>query len=184
MFPSLAKSQFHLCKYQKRSFKVLHITHGLPRTLESSGPSTTMVSYSLHPLTLPSTELSTFSRTAEASLVTRMVKNLPAMQKTQVWSLDLEDPLEREMATHSSILGWTILCTEEPGRLQSMGLQRVGLDWMTNTHVVIAEIKYATNVVHCCHPQSIPLQPRSVERSFSMKPVPGTRNLGHLWFRW
>ena len=42
--------------------------------------------------------------------------------------LDLEDPLEREMATHSSILGWTILCTEEPGRLQSMGLQRVGLD--------------------------------------------------------
>ena len=119
-----------------------------------------------------------------ASLVAQTVKHPPTMQETQVWSLDLEDPLEREMATHSSILGWTILCTEEPGRLQSMGLQRVGLDWMTNTHVVIAEIKYATNVVHCCHPQSIPLQPRSVERSFSMKPVPGTRNLGHLWFRW
>ena len=133
MFPSLAKSQFHLCKYQKRSFKVLHITHGLPRTLESSGPSTTMVSYSLHPLTLPSTELSTFSRTAEASLVTRMVKNLPAMQKTQVWSLDLEDPLEKGMATHSRILAWRIPRTDKPGMLQSVGSQTVRHDWTTNT---------------------------------------------------
>ena len=50
------------------------------------------------------------------------------IQETQVPSLGLEDSLEREMATHSSILAWTIPCTEEPGRLQSMGLQRVGLD--------------------------------------------------------
>ena len=57
-----------------------------------------------------------------------MVKNLPAMQetgKTQVRSLDGEDPLEEEMATHSSILAWKILWTEEPGGLQSMGLQRI-----------------------------------------------------------
>ena len=51
------------------------------------------------------------------------VKNLPAMQETQVLSLDQEDPLEKEMATHFSILAWEIPWTEEPGRLQSMGLQ-------------------------------------------------------------
>ena len=63
-----------------------------------------------------------------------MVKNLPAMQETCVQSLSWEDPLEKEMATHSSILPWRILWTEEPGRLQSMGLQRVRHDRMTITH--------------------------------------------------
>ena len=53
-------------------------------------------------------------------------KRLPAMRKTQVQSLGQEDPLEKEMPTHSSILAWEIPCTEEPGGLQSMGLQRVG----------------------------------------------------------
>ena len=57
-----------------------------------------------------------------------MVKNLLALQETQVRSLGQEDPLEKGMATHSSILAWRILWTEEPGGLQSMGLQRVGLD--------------------------------------------------------
>ena len=52
-----------------------------------------------------------------------MVKNLPAMQEMQVWSLGWEDPLEKEMATHSSILGWEIPWTEEAGRLQSMRSQ-------------------------------------------------------------
>ena len=61
-----------------------------------------------------------------ASLVAQMVKNLPAMQKTQVQSLGWEDPPEKEMATHSSILAWKISWIEEPGRLQSMGSQRVG----------------------------------------------------------
>ena len=56
----------------------------------------------------------------------QMVKNLPAMQETRVRSLGGEDPLEKEMATHSSILAWRIPWTEEPGGLQSMGLQRVG----------------------------------------------------------
>ena len=55
-----------------------------------------------------------------------MVKNLPAVQDTQVQSLDWEDPLEKEMAAHSSILAWRIPWTKEPGGLQSMGLQRVG----------------------------------------------------------
>ena len=62
------------------------------------------------------------------SLVAQTVKNLPAMQKTQVRSLSLEDPLEKEMATHSNILAWRIPWTEEPGRPQPMGLQRVGHD--------------------------------------------------------
>ena len=57
-----------------------------------------------------------------------MVKHLSAMLETQVGSLGWEDPLEKEMATHSSILAWTIPWTEEPSRLQSMGLQRVGHD--------------------------------------------------------
>ena len=55
-----------------------------------------------------------------------MVKNLPAMQETQVQSLCQEDPLEKVMATHSSILAWKISWAEEPRGLQSMGLQKVG----------------------------------------------------------
>ena len=58
----------------------------------------------------------------------QMVKNLPAMQETQVKSLGWEDPLEEEVAIHSTILAWRIPWTEEPDRLQSMGLQRVGHD--------------------------------------------------------
>ena len=63
-----------------------------------------------------------------ASLVAQLVKNPPAMQETQVQSLGWEDPLEEGKATHSSILAWRIPGTEEPGRLQSMGLQRVRHD--------------------------------------------------------
>ena len=58
-------------------------------------------------------------------------KNLSAMQETRVWSLDHEDPLEKGRATHTSILAWRISRTEEPGGLQSMGLQRVRHDWVT-----------------------------------------------------
>ena len=61
----------------------------------------------------------------------QMVKNLPAMQETQVLPLGWEDPLEKEMAPHSSILAWEIPWTEEPGRLQSLGSQRVGRDLVT-----------------------------------------------------
>ena len=68
-----------------------------------------------------------------ASLVARMVKNLLTMWETWVRSLGLEDPLEKGMATHSNILAWRIPCTEEPGRLQSMGLQKVRHNWAINT---------------------------------------------------
>ena len=59
-----------------------------------------------------------------ASLVVQIVKNPPAMQETQVQSLSRKDPLEKGMATHSSILAWRTLWTEEFGRLQSMGSQK------------------------------------------------------------
>ena len=63
-----------------------------------------------------------------ASLVAQTVKCLPAIRETQVQSLGWEDPLEKEMATHSSTLAWKIPWMEEPDRLQFMGLQRVGHD--------------------------------------------------------
>ena len=66
-------------------------------------------------------------------MVAQIVKNLPEMQETGVQSLAGEDPLEKRMATHSSTLSWRIPWTEEPGRLQFMGLQRVEYDCMTNT---------------------------------------------------
>ena len=59
-------------------------------------------------------------------LVAQTVKRLPTVRETWVQSLGQEDPLEKEMATHSSILAWKISWMEEPGRLQSMGSQRVG----------------------------------------------------------
>ena len=59
-------------------------------------------------------------------LIAQLLKSLPAMQETQVQFLGWEDPLEKEMATHSSTLAWRIPWTEEPGRLQSMGVSRVG----------------------------------------------------------
>ena len=61
-----------------------------------------------------------------SSPMAQQVKNLPAMQETQVRSLGWEDPLEEEMVTHSSMLAWEIPWTEEPGGLQSIGSQRVG----------------------------------------------------------
>ena len=64
----------------------------------------------------------------EASLVAQVVKNLPAMQETQVQSLSWDDPLEEGIVTHSSVLAWKIPWTEEPGGLQSMELQRAGHD--------------------------------------------------------
>ena len=69
----------------------------------------------------------------KASMGAQMVKNLPAIWETWVWSLGQEDPLEEEMVTHSSILTWRIPWTEESGRLESTGSQRVGQDWATNT---------------------------------------------------
>ena len=75
--------------------------------------------------------LSLFRRASQ--VVSQVVKNLPALQEKWVWSLDWEDPLKKRMATHSSILVWRILWTEEPGGLPSMGSKRVRTDWVTST---------------------------------------------------
>ena len=64
------------------------------------------------------------SKCEQVSLVAQMVKHLPAMQESRVLSLGWEDPLEKEMTSHSSTLAWKIPWTEEPGRLQSMGSQK------------------------------------------------------------
>ena len=69
-----------------------------------------------------------------------MVKRLPAMQETRVQSLGLEDPLKKEMAIHSSTLAWKIPWMEEPGRRQSMGLQRVGHNWAISSSLLSLEL--------------------------------------------
>ena len=91
-----------------------------------------------------------------ASLVAQTVKRLPAMWETWVQSLGREDPLEKEMATHSSTLAWKIPWVEEPGRLQSMGSQRVSLvlvnqiDEEKNTQVNISLLGYILQPYHVC----------------------------------
>ena len=65
---------------------------------------------------------------------------LPARQEMKVWSLGWEDPLEKEITTHSSILTWRIPWIEEPGRLQSMGSQRVRHNWATNTFASLSKV--------------------------------------------
>ena len=73
------------------------------------------------------------------------VKRLPAMQETRARSLGQEDPLEKEMATHSRTLAWKIPWTEKPGYnpwLQSIGSQRVGHDWATSLHFYIIDYIY------------------------------------------
>ena len=69
-----------------------------------------------------------------------MVKHLPTMWETWVWSLGWEDPLEKEMATHSSSLAWKIPWTKDPGRLQFWGSQRVGHDWATSLSLSLCDI--------------------------------------------
>ena len=82
--------------------------------------------------------------------VAQMVKNLLSMQETWVRSLVWEDPLENGMAIHSSILAWRIPRTEEPGRLQSVGSQRVGHGWVTNTASRAASCSWLSSVVSLC----------------------------------
>ena len=90
---------------------------------------------------------------ALTSLVTQVVKNLPVMWETWVRSLDQEDPLEKEMATHSSILAWRIPGTEEPGGLPSMGSHRVGHDW-SDLAAAAASLLALVGCSPYCHKES------------------------------
>ena len=98
--------------------------------------------------TVKSSPLESTYTSVWAFLLTQTIKNSPAMLETRVQSLDQEDPLEKGMATHSSILAWRIPCTEKPGGLQSMGWQRVGHNRATKhkfsqlSAVIICFFKY------------------------------------------
>ena len=85
---------------------------------------------------LPNPGIELKSPTLWASRVAQLVRNLPAMQETWVQFLGWEDTLEKEMATHSSILAWRIPWTEEPGRLQSMGSQELDTTYQLNTSTI------------------------------------------------
>ena len=88
-------------------------------------------------------------------LMAQRLKRLPARRETRFQSLGRENPLEEEMATHSSILAWKIPWTEEPGRLQSTGSQRVGHKWATSlTHLMVRH----DVLVHREHPPNSPSQ--------------------------
>ena len=81
-----------------------------------------------------------------AKSVAQTVKCLPAVRETWVLFLGQENPLEKEMAIHSSTLAWKIPWTEEPDRLQSMGSQRVGHDWVTWLHFTLLQTAITTRV--------------------------------------
>ena len=84
-----------------------------------------------------------------ASLVVQMVKSPPAMQKTWVQSLDWKDSLEKGMVSDSNSLAWGFPWTKEPGRLQSMGAQRVRHDRVTNTFTFLLEYRMSEIGYHC-----------------------------------
>ena len=94
-----------------------------------------------------------------ASLIAQMVKRLSTMWETWVWALGREDPLEKEVAIHSSTIAWKIPWTEEPGRLQSMGSQRVRHDWATSLSLLYTKYHCgdleATNKRYCICPKNI-----------------------------
>ena len=94
-----------------------------------------------------------------ASLVAQRLKRLPGMRETRARSLGQEDPLEKEIAPHSGTLACRIPWREEPGRLQSMGSQRVGHDWATSLHT----LTYTGLYVNCI---SIKLQEKKKMESF------------------
>ena len=94
-------------------------------------------------------EINLFLIRVWASLVAQMVKNPPAMQGTWVQSLDWEDSLEKGMVSHYSSLAWRIPWTEEPGRLQSMGSQRIRHGWVINTFTFLLEYRMSEIGYHC-----------------------------------
>ena len=96
------------------------LTHSRPSTKTSHLPPCANAHYTLFSV------LGMGSKSVGTSLVAQMVKCLSTLRETWVQSLVSEDPLEKEMAVHSSTIAWKIPWTEEPGRLQSMGSQRVG----------------------------------------------------------
>ena len=109
------------------------------------------------------------------SLVAQMLRSLPVMWETLVQSLDQEDPLEKETATHSSMLAWKIQWMEEPVRLQSMGSQRVGHDWVTSLHFFMV----SPVVMYRC--ESLKIRRLNAEELMLLNCNAGKRLLSILW---
>ena len=110
-----------------------------------------------------------------ASLVAQLVRNLPAVQETQVWSLGREDPLEKGVATHSDTLAWRIPWTEEPGGLQSMGSQRVGHNCATNFCFQFSSVHLLSHVWLFATPWIV---------AWTTSPTPGVHSNSRLSSPW
>ena len=108
--------------------------------------SNTCISYLKQEVLVRNTELTSYHQLEELGKAQRL-KYLPAMWETWVLSLGREDLLEKEMATHSSILAWRIPWTEEPSGLQSAGLQRVGHNWATSPSFFLKEREDSSSYV-------------------------------------
>ena len=112
------------------------------------------------------------------SLVAQRLKHLPPLRETQIRSLGREDPLEKEMAAHSSILAWRIPWTEKPGRLQSTGSQWVGHDWATSLSFLSHEHLLFTSPAGMQGKDTCPQQmswKRSQNRADCQKPNSGVQ---------
>ena len=125
------------------------------------------------------------------SLVAQTVKHLPTMWEIQVQSLGWEDPLEKEMATHSSILAWKIPWMEEPGGLQTMGLQRVGHNWATSLllftslkplsqFLVLGEPRQRPEKAMAPHSSTLAWKVTWTEEPGGLQSM-GSRRVGHDW---
>ena len=118
---------------------LIEIWHKLKRKIIDSGHKGNSASNNAQKINHSIWQKCTFDShpvSRRASLVAQRLKRLPAMQETRVWSLGREDPLEKEMATHSSTHAWEIPWTDEPSGLQSTGPQRVRHNWVTSLHCV------------------------------------------------
>ena len=112
------------------------------------------------------------------SLVAQTVKRLPTVRETWVWSLGQEDPLEKAMAPHSSTLAWKIPWTEETGKLQSMGLQRVGHNWATSLHILLKRASLvAQTVKHLPAMQETQVQSLGLEDPLEKEMAPHSSTL-------
>ena len=101
------------------------------------------------------------------------IKHLPAMQETWIWCLDWEDPLEKEMAIHSSILAWRNLWTNEHVRLQSTGLQRVRQDWVTSLFLLrLLPKAQFSSIQFSCSVVSDSLRPHGLQHARPPCPSP------------
>ena len=116
-------------QFKKKKKKRKKMCHFHPGFLQNTFPMETV---ELKNTDFPGIQSSSKSYWLHLPWLAQMVRCLPAMRETHVWSPCPEDPLEKEMATYSSTFAWKIPWTEEPGRLQSMRSQRIGHDWATS----------------------------------------------------